>query len=304
MHSNLVLDDDAIRRRGSAAAEEFRAKLASMTMSYLIAVGCVIGILAAACMEVFSATVGFRAAFPTLSNGTSLADAIMPIAYAIGFYMLLGSVLLSGIIARFGTGIAWLLDGLGLIAIVVMLLAVGLFMFSATFQTVGDGDGQGVFGMLAGFSGPALGIMCASLFTVSFLAAHKLAAMLLKRLEVIAAGRAERATLADLDKAIAAVGDDKRRVETARHGVGELVKPDTLRWKAASEAGRIVGLVAAQAHALWGSQKMMVGVELGPDEVSDIPELPPAGLAQLEQLVADLKQYTTRHFFNLLKKEI
>jgi len=304
MNNDLILDDDAILRRGHAAAEEARAKLATMTMSYLIAVGCVLGILAAACMEVFSATVGFRAAFPTLSDGTSLADAIMPMAYAIGFYMLLGSVLLSGLISRLGTGIAWLLDGLGLIAIVVMLLAIGLFMFSATFQTVGDGDGQGTFAMLAGFSGPALGIMCASLFTVSFLAAHKLAAILLKRVEVIAAGRGERAKLADLDKANTTVVDDRRRVETSRHGVAELAKPDALRWKAASEAGRITGLVTAQAHELWASHKMMGGIELGPDDVSDIPELPPAGLAQLEQLLADLKKYTTQHFFNLLKKDI
>ncbi len=304
MISNLVRDDDAILRRGHAAAEDTRAKLASMTMSYLIAVGCGLGILIAACMEVFSATVGFRAAFPTLSDGTSLADAIMPMAYAIGFYMLLGSVLLSGIIARFGRGIGWLLDGLGLIAIVVMLLAIGLFMFSATFQTVGDGDGQDVFTMLAGFSGPALGLMCASLFTVSFLAAHKLAALLLKRLEVITGGRAERAKLAALDKAIATVGDDQRRVESGRHSVAELAKPDALRWKAASEAGRIVGPVIAQAHELCASRNMMGDTELGPDDVSDIPELSPAALIQLEKLLADLKQYTTQHFFNLLKKEI
>lgn len=301
MNSNFVFDEDAILRRGHAAAEAARAKLASITMSYLIAVGCILGILAAACMEVFSATVGFRAAFPTLSDGTSLADAVMPMAYSIGFYMLLGSVLLSGVLARFGTGIAWVLDGLGFIAIVVMLLAVGLFMFSATFQTVGDSDGQGMFGMLAGFSGPALGIMCGSLFAVSFLAAHKQAALLLKRLEVITAGRAERAKLANLDKAIAAVSDDKRRVETSRHGVAELARPDALRSKAASEAGRIVGLVAAEAHALCELRRMIGDTEPEPDDDSGIYDVP---LPTLEKLLGDLKQYTTQHFYTLLKKEI
>ena len=304
MNNNITLDDDAILRRAHAVAEAARAKKLALFMSYLIAVACGLGIVAAGCMEVFSALTGFKAAFPTLSDGTSLADSIQPMAYAIGFYMLLGSVLLHGIMVRVGSGIAWVLDGLGLIALLAMLLAAGLFMFSATFQTVGDGDGQGVFGALAGFSGPALGIMCASLFTVSFLSAHKLAGMLLKRLDVIAVERAERAKLVDRDKAIITVVDDKRRVETSRHGVAELAKPDALRWKAASEAGRITGLVTAQAHELWASHKMMGGIELGPDDVSDIPELPPAGLAQLEQLLADLKQYTTQHFFNLLKKDI
>ena len=301
MNNTASLDHDAILRRAHAAAEVARAKLGSLFMPYLIVTGCGLGIVAAAAMEVFSATVGFRAAFPTLSDGTSLADAIMPMAYAIGPYMLLGSVLLSGIIARFGASVSWLLDGLGLIAIVLMLCAIGLFMFSATFQTVGDGEEPGIFAMLGGFSGAALGTMCASLFTVSFLAAHGLWSIGLKRLVAITDSRTERAKLADLDGAIAAARDDQRRLEIGRHEVAELAKPDALRWKAATEAARIVAPMAAQAHELSASRQMWGEPEPDADHVAEFHDVP---IEVLERLSTALKTYTPQYFFNLLKKEI
>lgn len=305
MTNTVILDHDAILRHAHMVAEAARANSQPVMLDCIKLLVCVIFILGAAIAEYVSATVAIGAAYPRLSDGSSLADAISPLRFSIPFYAVLGHVVISSFTGRFALGVKGLLALLGLTGILMMMLAMGLFSFAGTFQTVGGGDEQtGWLGALAATAGPALGAVCGVLFTVAFIAAHILAGKLLAKAGVIFAEINQRAKLSVIDRAISTVVDDKRRVDTSRHAVDQLAKPDALRWKAASEAGRIIELVVAEAQGVCLSVKMMAGIEVGPDDESDIPDLPPGGLAQLEQLLTDLKQYTTQHFYALLKKDI
>ena len=197
---DTMLFDDAVLRRAQDAVESARANLKPIALDCAKAAACALLMAGAAYAEVVSATIAIDAAYPKLSDGTSTADAIMGMRYTVAFYALLGHVLISSITGRFAIGIKWLLAGLGLASILTMLLGMGLFSFAGTALTVGgDSEPSGLFGLLSGMAGPALGAVCGSLFVTGFIAAHFIAGRLLVKLGVISSAHAERAKVASLD---------------------------------------------------------------------------------------------------------
>ena len=258
---------------------------------------CLLLIPAASGAEVFSATIGFRAAFPALSDGTSLADTIMPMRYAIAAYLLLGHVVLRGIADRFGVGINWLFDALGLLALILMLLAMACFQFSGTYGVAGGGDDQG---HIASMAGPALGILCGCLMTVSFLAAHRLSGKLLKEVPEIIAARRARRVIIEAERVIDAVHNAQARVITRAAIIEELSPPDALAERAAVEAAHEAGMVTARAHELLSQRQLHDGADLADDDTAPMRDVP---LAALERRYADLARYDFAHFFTLLKKD-
>jgi hypothetical protein len=204
---------------------------------------------------------------------------------------------LRGIADRFGLGIKRLFDALGLIALVLMLVAMACFMFSATYQTTGGSDSQGV---LSGLAGQALGALCGSLFTVSFLAAHQAAGKLWKTLPVLADAWSARTRLAEDDQAIAEVNDCRRRIAMRQAILADMEMPDALAERAAVEAAHQVALVTPRVQELRNTRAMYGDAELRDEDDAPLRHVP---LAILDQLLADLKTYTSAYFFNLLKKE-
>lgn len=294
--------DDAMRRP-QEAAEAARGKLKPIWLDFLKAAVCIILIIGAAYTEVISATIAINAAYPPMSDGTSQADAIMGLRFTLAFYALLGHVLISSVTGRLGAGINWLLGVVGIIALVIMLFGMGLFSFSGTALTLGgDSETSGQFGLLSGMAGPALGAVCASLFIISFLAAHVLAGKLLVKLGVLSSAYAERAKVARLDREINAANALAAQIESARRAIDEMAAPGALVRRVAAEMGRIVGNVASQAHEAVMTRKAFEGVDLtDSDEVP--PHLRDIPLSLLEQMLADLRQYTPAYFTKLLTKE-
>jgi len=295
--NTIELDDDAMLRHALAIKETAKREAAALAAPMFKIGICLLLIFAAACAEVFTATVGFRAAFPTLSDGSSLADAIMPMRYAIAAYMLLGHVVLRGIAERFGTSIKWLFDGIGLLAIIVMLVGMARFQYSGTYGVTGSPDDQGTVSAMAG---PALGLLCGSLFVTSFLAAHAAAGKLLTELPVVVAGWRARNVIADYEAAIDGVHDAQTRVATRETIIGELSQPNALAERAAVETAHEVGLVTARAHELLSQRQLHGDVDLADDDDAPMRDVP---LAALERRYADLAKYDFAHFFNLLKKD-
>jgi hypothetical protein len=293
--------DDAMRR-AQEAAEAARAKLKSIWLDFLKSAVCIIIIIGAAYTEVISATIAINAAYPVMSDGTSQADAIMGLRYSLAFYALLGHVLISSVTGRMAAGVNWLLGLVGLIALIIMLFGMGLFSFSGTALTLNsDGEASGLFGLISGMAGPALGMVCASLFIISFLAAHVLAGKLLGALAVLSAAFSDRSKVARLDCGISEANALAAQIESARRVVDEMAAPGALVRKVAAEAARIVGNVTSQAHEAVMTKRAFEGVDLNdsdevPAHLRDIP------LSLLEQMLADLKQYTPAYFINLLTK--
>jgi hypothetical protein len=293
--------DDSARHRAQDKAEAERANLKPVAFDWLKAVACAILIACAAYAEVISATIAINAAYPPMSDGSSPADAIMGLRYTLAFYALLGHVLISSITGRLAIGINWLLGGVGIIALFVMLFGMGLFSFAGTALTVGgDSESTGLFGLLAGMASPALGLVCASLFVISFLAAHVLAGKLLTKLAVLSSAYAARAKVANLDGGISEVDAVATQIEAERRVVDELEKPGALERKVVAKAACIVGKVTAEAQEAVTTRKSHEGADLRDDEDAPLRDVP---LSLLEQKLADLKQYTPAYFTKTLTKE-
>jgi hypothetical protein len=300
---DTIMLDDAVRHRAQEMAETARAQLKPVALDIAKAAACALLMAGAAYAEVVSATIAINAAYPPMSDGTSLADPMMGLRYSLAFYALLGHVLISSATGRLGAGINWLLGIVGIAALCIMLFGMGLFSFSGTALTVGgDSETTGLFGLLSGMAGPALGAVCASLFLISFLAAHVLAGKLLVKLAMISSAYAERAKVARLDREIKAANALAAQIESARRVIDAMAAPGALVRKVAAEMGRIVGTVTAQAHEAVMTRRAFEGVDLTdsdevPAHLRDIP------LSLLEQMLADLKQYTPAYFTKLLTKE-
>lgn len=296
-----VVFDDTILRRAQASAEAARAKLTPVTLDVTKALICALLMAGAACGEVMSATMAIEAAYPRLSDGTSTADAIMGLRYILAFYALLGHVVISGVAGRLGSGTKWLLGLLGVLAVFTMVLGMGLFSFAGTFLTVGgDDDPSGWFGSLGALTGPALGVVGASLFAVSFVAACHLAGKLRGKLGVISAALAEQTKVAELDREISTADACMARIKAERRRIAEREKPGALCENVAVEMGRITGHVIAQAHEAVVTRRCHEGVELNDEDDAPFRDVP---LAELEHVLADLQHYTIHYFRNLLKKE-
>jgi|GEM_PF-4676050 len=289
--------DDAVLRRSAAGQEAAERLLESLLIPIVTVCACLLVIIGAGFAEFFSATVGFGAAFPTLSDGTSLADTIMPMRYAIAAYMILGHIVLRGITDHFGVSIKWLFNAIGLAALLLMLASMAAFMFSATFQTTGGSDDQG---WLSGMAGPALGCLCASMFTVSFLAAHAAAGTLLRTVPaLIERWRAHR-RVAGHAQALKAVEGTQARIVAREAIIAEMSKPDALAKRAAVEAAREAGLAMAKAHELRTERTLYGDAALADEDDAPLRDVPQAAL---DQRFNDLAKYDFAHFFNMLKKD-
>lgn len=295
--STTALNEDAMLRHALGANEATKRAAPPFALPLLKVGICLMLILVAAAAEVFSATIGFRAAFPTLSDGTTLADAIMPMRYAIAAYLLFGHVVLRAVVGRFGVGINWLFDALGLLALILMLLAMACFQFSGTYGVAGGADDQG---SIASMAGPALGVLCGCLMTISFLAAHWLSGRLLKGLPEVHAGWRARRTIAGHQRVIDAVHDALADVTTRAAIIEEMEQPDALAERAAVEAAHEVGLVTARAHELLSQRQLHDGADLADHDEAPMRDVP---LSALERRYAALCRYDFAHFFALLRKD-
>jgi hypothetical protein len=299
--SIMIFDD--VMRRAQEAAEAARAKLKPVVLDTAKVAACALLMAGAAYTEVISATIAINAAYPPMSDGTSQADTIMGLRYSLAFYAMLGHVLISSITGRLAASVNWLLGGVGFIALCTMLFGMGLFSFAGTALTLGDdSELSGIFGLLAGLAGPAIRAVCASMFTISFLGAHVLAGKLLAKLAVLSSAFAERSKVASLDREINAANACAAQIESARRTIDDMAAPGVLVRRVAAEAARIVGNVTSQAHEAVMTRRAFEGIDLTdsdevPAHLRDIP------LPLLEQMLADLKQYTPAYFTALLTKE-
>lgn len=288
---------DAILRRGHAQIVGLKAQATRMSVPMLIAGVSTLGVVGACVSEFYSAGIGFHAAFPMKSDGTSLAGELMTLRYPIIFCLLAGDVILHAISGRAKKLLDGVTHGLGLGAIMLLLFGVGAFMFSATFLTLGNGDDQGFSSHLVGL---ALAVASASMFSLSFLASHALLGKLFGKVPTIATGWRERAHIKAGMRLIREVESRGASVEAGRNAVAEMEKPDALIRKTANEAGSITGKYQAIAHDLVKSRELRGDTEIGPNDESRIPDVP---LAALEGRRADLAPYTYEYFFNLLKQK-
>lgn len=295
--NSFILDDGAVLRHALAAKEAVKREAPPLGLPIFKLSVCAVMILAAAGAEIFSATIGFRTAFPALSDGSSMADAILPMRYGIAAYMLLGHIVLRGVADRIGGVVKWLFDGLGLIALLLMLVGMACFQFSGTYSVTGSPDEQG---HVAGLAGPALGILCGALFTVSFLAAHALAGKLIEQLPKVAEGWRIRRKLADDTRAIDTVQASHQRVAVREAVIADLSRPDALAERAAVQAAHEVGLVTAKAHELLVQRQLHGDATLTDDDDVPMRDVP---VAALEKRYADLARHDFAHFFTLMQKD-
>ncbi len=251
-----------------------------------------LGILAASANELFAMTVALHAQFPALSSGENLGQEIMPLRYAIAVCLPLGHILLRSAIGRLGRPLDWLLSGIGLVPIASILGGMAIFMFAATSQATGGDDGQTA---IAGLAGPALGIVCAAMFSISFLASHTLAGKFLSALSTVVAGRAQRAKVADWKRELKAVDTCRTRIDAVQRTITAMEEPDALRWKAAVDAAAAVAPIAAEAHDLYDSCRAGSNVERLPGDTSDLPDDAP--LDVLDQRRAYLARLANSQFF-------
>ncbi len=274
-----------------------RVQKTPLLVPAVIAMFCALGIAGACSAEFFSAGIGFHAAFPVKSDGTSLAPEMMSLRYPIVFCLLAGDVLLQAIPHRPSFLLNRLLGVIGMGACILLLFGVGAFMFSSTLLTLGSGDGQGFMGHLVGL---ALGMAAASMFTLSFLACHTMMGKLFAVFPVIAKGHAERKAIAQGDALVKSLEAHRVRMDAIGKTIAELEQPHALCRKAANEAGVITGVVAAELHDMCASRAMRGDAEIRPHDRVDVPDVP---LDALKARYADLQKYTAEYFFNLLKQK-
>lgn len=291
------VSDADIMHRVFAQIEQRRAQKTPLLVPTLIAVFCGIGITGACSAEFFSAGIGFHAAFPMKSDGTSLAPELMSLRYPIVFCLLAADVLLQAVPSRLGSILSRLLGVIGMVACILLLCGVGAFMFSSTLLTLGGGDGQEFVDHLIG---PALGGAAAAMFTLSFLASHTMMGKLFAVIPVIAKGRAERQAIAEADSLVKSLETYRLRKETIGKTIAEMEQPHALYRRAANEAGVITGMVAAELHDMCASRAMRGDAEIRPQDRVDVPDVP---LDALERRYADLQKYTAEYFFDLLKQK-
>jgi hypothetical protein len=297
MTTTTNMGDSNIESRARNELERRRAQLRPLAVPYAVAGACCVFIGAACVTEFYSAGVGFHAAFPQKSDGTSFADQIMSLRYPIIFCLLAGDVLLQAAPSQASAILNRVIHGIGLGAILMLMVGIGGFIFCAVFLTLGSGDGQGFASHIVGL---ALGIASAAMFSLSFLGSHTLMGRLFAVVPVIAAGRAERAKIAAGDAVIRDLETHRARVENCRSAVSDMEKPDTLRRRAANEAGTITGMVMAELHDVCASRAAMGDAEVEPQDESEVPDVP---LAVLEARAADVERYTADHFLNVLKQK-
>lgn len=294
--SSISIDGAAILARAEAGREAEWGKTQPLAFPYFRASASLLGIAVACATEFVSISIALHAQFPALSSGEDLGQAIMPLRYAMAVALPLGHIVLRSATERLGRPVERVINGIGLVPVLAILGGMAAFMFSATAQTTGGDDQE----LLAGLAGPALGIVCGALFSISFLASHVLSGKFLDALGTIMGGRAQRAKVLDIEREIRAADDYRTRLDAGREEVASKSDPDVLRRKAAMEAAGIVGRVAAEAHDLHISREIRGDVELGPDDTTEVPDM---SSKVFDQRQRELKQYTTKFFLDQLTRK-
>lgn len=293
----MTLNDmPAILMRAQSGLEADRAKAEPQGPHAFRASASLIGIAAAAIAELLAVTLAMDAQFPVLSDGQDLGASLRQIGYAIPLYMMFGHIVLRPVADQANGLVKRALGGLGIVPVLGMFAGMAVFMFASTAQSTGD-DAEG---LLSSLSGPALGLACGSLFGVSFLASNALAGEFLTSVRGLFAGRAQRMKIADIERELMAVDDCRVRLDTSRREIAEREKPSALQHKAASEAAGIVGMVAAEAHDLHIAREVRGDAELGPDDISAVPDMPVEVFQRHQQY---LKQLNRRYFLDQLQQK-
>jgi hypothetical protein len=297
--SNSNLDASVILRRAhyqNAAAEKNATPLRQPIVT---AATCSIIAIAACTAEYYTGGLAFSSAFPvTNGSGAEVANELSSLRFPIIFSLLAGHVIFRKIGGRAAKMLDALTMGIGGGAIMLVLWGVGMFLFSTVYLTLGNADEVGAASQSAG---QGLAIASALLVTVSFLVCHIMLGRLAEVSPAIAQALRERERIKKGKQQIANVERLGARVDVGRMTISEMERPDTLKRKAANEAGLIVGNCVAEVNDMLVCRKSLGDTELGPDDKSDVPA--EISLEMLEQRFADLKRYSAQYFFTLLTQK-
>ncbi|MEQ6335665.1 hypothetical protein [Sphingobium sp. MK2] len=292
--SSLVQEYYPITERSQVGIEAARGKLLPLGHAYFKASVSAIGIVVACASEMFSMKVALSAQYGTLSDGTNLGEEMMSMRWGIVAALILSHALIHDNSEADGHPVRKALRKFGVLPIVALMGGMAAFMFVATAQTAGEGDGIG------GIAGAGLGLACGALFSVSFLASNRLMGKLLPAIRTILSGRAERAEVESISHELAAADACYARIAVLQSSIAEREAPDVLRRKAAVEAADLIGQAAAQAHDAHASVES-VGSDIRPEDV--VMDLPDTPLPALDRLQAYLKSLNVQFFLTLLKNK-
>ena len=282
-----------IMPRAAAGLEAARKGVPSTRQSWLLAGSCLAGICLGFGIEMATITSALSTQYQELSTGENLGANLMPLRIGIGGVLLLSHVLLHKVPDE-GTG-PWRrrLSRIRYLPIAAIIGGMSLFMFTVAMQATGGDDGG------SGLAGIGIGLVTASLFSISFLACTRLMGMLTPAVRQILDAGAQAAALATIERDIAEAERLHALSASLDAEIKESEKPDALKLKAAREAASRVGLVAAEAHAVHADRDAIDGVAIGPDDVVEgISDAPPKALADRATY---LKSMTVSFFLNLLK---
>lgn len=286
----VIFDPNVIMPRAQAGREAEHAKLEALGYVWFKMLASASGIAIACASEAYSLTVALKAQFEALSDGTDLGHDMMAMRPGIIAVLILAHVILHDRGEPNPRPLRRWLRRARLLPLVTIMGGMAIFMFVAASQATGGEDG--------GLAGLGLGIVCSSLFGISFLAAMRLMAKFLPALRSILAGRAQRAKIADIDGEMHAVDTYRPLIEARRRTIAAKEAPDTLRHNVAAEAVAIVGPIAAEAHDIRESCAAIPEDRRPEDELDGLPDVP---LAALDQRQIYLKSLNVPFFINLLK---
>lgn len=282
-----------IMARAAAGMETARTNLPSSRQSWLLAGSCLAGIGLGFAIEMATLTSALSTHYQALSDGTDLGASLMPLRVGIGGVLLLSHVLLHKVSEQGVSSWRRRLSRIRYIPIAAIIGGMSLFMFTVATQATGGGeDGSDLAGI-------GLGLVTASLFSISFLACTRLMAILIPAVRQIMEAGIQKAAFAATERDFAGAERLHARIASLSAEIIDAEQPDALKLKAAREAASRVGLVAADAHAVHADREAIDGMEFGAgDHVEGNPD---AALKPLADRATYLKSLTVAHFLNLLR---
>jgi hypothetical protein len=277
----------------AAGLEAARKSVPSTRQSWLLAGSCLAGIGLGFAIEMATLTSALSTQYQELSTGENLGANLMPLRVGIGGVLLLSHVLLHKVPDE-GTS-PWRrhLSRIRYLPIAAIIGGMSLFMFTVAMQATSGDDGG------SGLAGVGIGLVTASLFSISFLACTRLMGILIPAVRQILEAGAQKAALAVIERDIAEAERLHALSASLVANIKEAEQPDALKLKAAREAASRVGLVAADAHAVHADREAIDGVEVGPDDV--VEGISDAPIKALGDRAIYLKSMTVAYFLNLLK---
>jgi len=282
-----------IMPRAAAGYEQARKSVPSTRQSWLLAGSCLAGIGLGFAIEMATLTSALSTQYQELSTGENLGASLMPLRFGIGGVLLLSHALLHKVPDEVTSQWRRRLSRIRYLPIAAIIGGMSLFMFTVAMEATGSDDGD------SGLAGIGIGLVTASLFSISFLACTRLIGLLIPAVRQILDAGAQKAALAAIEHDIAEAQRLHALSASLDAKIKEAEKPDALKLKAACEAASRVGLVAADAHAVHADREAIDGVLIGPDDVVEgISDAPSKALADRATY---LKSMTVSFFLNLLK---